>query len=126
MNRSALTGGAALVAVMLAAAGGPGLPASAGVAAGSAAGPFDAIERIHGIYLQQAIELATVGTRLILLTRMTRFRRCGRVRGIAQDFNNHLVEVAGREVPGFGFVAGLVNTVEGCMPAPAAEHDHDR
>jgi len=78
-----------------------------------------AIERIRGIYLQRAIEIATVGTTTVRLTRMTRFRRCGRVRGVAEDFNDHLVEVVGRDVEGIGFVAGLVNTLDGCVP-PAA------
>ena len=76
-----------------------------------------AIEHVRGVYLQQAIEIATVGTRTVRLTRMTRFRRCGRVRGLAEDFNGHLVEVVGREVAGIGFVAGLVNTLDGCPAA---------
>jgi len=76
-----------------------------------------AIEHVRGVYLQQAIEIATVGTRTVRLTRMTRFRRCGLVRGIAEDFNGHLVEVVGREVADIGFVAGLVNTLDRCPPA---------
>lgn len=92
------------------------------VAAGPAVPTEGPIERVRGIYLQRAIELATVGTRTVRLTRMTRFRRCGRYRGQAQDFNNHLVEVTGREVDGVGFVAGYVNAIEGC---PAAAHWHD-
>ena len=80
------------------------------------------IEHIRGIYLQRAIELATVGARTVRLTRMTRFRRCGLFRGQAEDFNEHLVEVAGREVEGVGFVAGYVNAIEGC---PASAHRHD-
>jgi hypothetical protein len=76
-----------------------------------------AIEHIRGTYLQRAIEIATVGARTVHLTRMTRFRRCGRVRGTAEDFNGHLVEVVGREVDGIGFVAGLVNTIDACPPA---------
>lgn len=72
------------------------------------------ITHVRGIYRQRAIEIATVGTHVIYLTRMTRFRRCGRFRGVAEDFNDHLVDVAGRDVPGLGFVAGLVNTIEGC------------
>jgi|GEM_PF-1752416 len=75
------------------------------------------VEHIRGIYLQRAIEIATVGTRTVRLTPMTRFRRCGRFRGVAQDFNDHLVEVTGREVEGIGFVAGFVNAIEGCSPA---------
>ncbi|HEV2358944.1 MAG TPA: hypothetical protein VGZ23_15230 [bacterium] len=133
MNRGALTAGAAFLTAMLIATGGPApapaetlLVVSAGGAVRSAGDADDSIERILGVYLQQAIELATVGTRTVLLTRMTRFRRCGRGRGTADEFNGHLVEVVGREVPGFGFVAGLVNTVEGCMPESAGEHDHDR
>ncbi|HKX16448.1 MAG TPA: hypothetical protein VJT33_00355 [bacterium] len=95
------------------------------LAAGSAQLTEGPIERIRGIYLQRAIELATVGTRTVRLTRMTRFRRCGRFRGQAEDFNKHLVEVAGREVEGVGFVAGYVNAIEGC-PATAFWHDwHD-
>jgi hypothetical protein len=73
-----------------------------------------AIEHLRGIYLQRAIEVATVGSRTIVLARMTRFRRCGRFRGVAEDFNEHLVDVAGRDVDGIGFVAGLVTTLEGC------------
>ena len=76
-----------------------------------------AVEHVRGIYLQQAIEIATVGARTVHLTRMTRFRRCGRIRGTAEDFNGHLVEVVGREVDGIGFVAGLVNTIDTCPPA---------
>ena len=76
-----------------------------------------AVEHVRGVYLQRAIEIATVGTRTVRLTRMTRFRRCGRVRGMAEDFNGHLVEVVGREVADIGFVAGLVNTLDGCPPA---------
>ena len=96
---------AALVVARATAAGAP-----------PAALPHGPIEHISGIYLQRAIEIATVGTRTVHLTRMTRFRRCGVLRGMAQDFNEHLVEVAGREVEGIGFVAGLVNTIEGCTP----------
>lgn len=98
-----------LLALLL---GCPGL-----VAAGPGALTEGPIEHIRGIYLQRAIELATVGTRTVRLTRMTRFRRCGRLRGQAEDFNKHLVDVAGREVEGIGFVAGLVNAIEGCAPA---------
>ncbi len=72
------------------------------------------VEHIRGIYLQRAIEIATVGQRTVRLTRMTRFRRCGRFRGTAEDFNQHLVDVTGREVSGIGFVAGFVNAIEGC------------
>lgn len=78
---------------------------------GSGAGP---IEHLRGIYLQQAIEVATIGDRPILLTRMTKFWRCGTRRGLAEDYNGHIVEVVGRDVPGIGFVAGIVNAVEGC------------
>src|SRR5215469_12568568 len=74
------------------------------------------IEHIRGIYLQRTIEIATVGARTVHLTRMTRFRRCGVLRGMAEDFNEHFVDVAGREVEGIGFVAGLVSTIEGCTP----------
>lgn len=77
------------------------------------------VERIRGIYLQRSIQTATVDERLILLTRMTRFRKCGNLRAIAQDFNEHVVEVTGRNVEGVGFVAGFVNAVEGCSPATA-------
>ena len=73
-----------------------------------------AVEHIRGIYHQRAIEIATVGARTVRLTRMTRFRRCGRFRGLAEDFNEHLVDAAGREVEGIGFVAGYVDTIEGC------------
>jgi len=78
------------------------------------AAPGAPLEHVRGIYLQQAIEVATVGSRTVYLTRMTRFTRCGRFRGLAEDFNDHLVDVAGIEVPGIGFVAGLVSTIEGC------------
>jgi hypothetical protein len=77
------------------------------------------IEHLRGIYLQQAIELATVGTRTVLITRMTRFSRCGRVRGTAEEFNEHFVDVAGLDVPGLGFVAGIVDSIDGCSPATA-------
>lgn len=83
---------------------------------GGAAAPTGPVEHLRGIYLQRAVELATVGARTIHLTRFTRFRRCGRFRGTAEDFNGHLVDVAGRDVPGIGFVAGLVYTIEGCPP----------
>jgi hypothetical protein len=78
------------------------------------AAPGAPVEHLRGIYLQQAIEVATVGSRTVYLTRMTRFRRCGQFRGLAEDFNDHLVDVAGTEVSGIGFVAGLVNTIERC------------
>jgi hypothetical protein len=78
------------------------------------AAPGAPVEHLRGIYLQQAIEVAAVGSRTVYLTRMTRFRRCGQFRGLAEDFNDHLVDVAGTEVSGVGFVAGLVNTIEGC------------
>ena len=100
--------------------------AHSGVETAAGDGP---VEHIRGIYLQQAIEIATVGTRTVRLTRMTRFRRCGRLRGAAQDFNDHLVEVTGREVEGFGFVAGFVNAIEGCAAGVTDEpngHDTDR
>ncbi len=80
--------------------------------------PAGRIERIRGIYLQQAVEFATLGDRLVRLVRMTRFRRCGTRRGLPEDFNDHIVEVLGREVPGFGFVAAIVNAVEGCERQP--------
>lgn len=84
--------------------------------AGPGGGP---VERLRGIYLQQAVELATVGDRLILLTRMTSFRKCGGPHGIAEDYNAHTVDVLGRDVPGIGFVAGVVDATDGCRP-PAA------
>ncbi len=74
------------------------------------------LERVRGIYLQQAIEFATVGDRLVRLTRMTRFARCWTRRPRAEDLNEHVVEVLGRDVPGVGFVAGVVNATEGCEP----------
>jgi hypothetical protein len=79
--------------------------------ASQSAGP---VEHARGIYLQQAIEIATVGPRVVRLTRMTRFTRCGRFRGAAQDFNGHLVDAVGRDVPGIGFVAGTITAIEGC------------
>ncbi len=84
------------------------------------------VEHIRGIYLQRAVEIATVGTRTVRLTRMTRFRRCGRLRGIAEDFNRHLVDVTGREVDGVGFVAGFVNAIEGCAPGAGGGRGADR
>lgn len=87
------------------------LAAAPGMTPGSAAA---AIERLRGNYLQQAVELASVDGRLVRLTRMTRFRRCGDRRGLAEEFNEHVVEVLGQQVPGVGFVAGIVNAVEGC------------
>jgi len=84
------------------------------------------MEHIRGIYLQRSIETATVGARTVLLTRMTRFRRCGRFRGMAEDFNRHLVDVAGREVGGVGFVAGFVNAIEGCAPEVDGGRGADR
>lgn len=99
------------------------------VAAGCAVGPViwafpegapaQAIERLRGIYLQRAIQVATIDDRPILLTRMTKFRRCGTRRGTAEDFNDHIVEVLGVTVPGLGFVAGIVDAVEGCDKAGA-------
>jgi hypothetical protein len=83
-----------------------------GFAAPTASGAL--VEHVKGIYLQQAIEVATVGSRTVYLTRMTRFRRCGQFPGVAEDFNDHLVDVVGTEVSGVGFVAGLVNTIEEC------------
>ncbi len=97
------------------AAGALVLLAAVAAATGWTAGPAAAaVERVRGIYLQEAIELATVDDRLIVLTRMTRFRRCGGRRGLAEDYNGHIVEVLGREVSGVGFVAGIVDAVEGC------------
>ena len=72
------------------------------------------IERIQGLYVQQAIELATVGDRLVRLTRMTRFERCRTRRPRAEELNEHSVEVLGLDVPGIGYVAGIVNAIEGC------------
>lgn len=74
------------------------------------------VERLQGVYLQQAIELTLVGDRVVRLTRMTKFWRCGMRRPLAEDLNEHTVEVRGREVPGVGFVAGIVNAIEGCAP----------
>jgi hypothetical protein len=77
------------------------------------------VERIQGIYVQQAIELAAVGDRLVRLTRMTRFERCITRRPRAEDLNGHIVEALGLDVPGVGFVAGIVNVIEGCEPGAA-------
>lgn len=74
------------------------------------------VEHIQGIYLQQAVEFATVGARLVRLTRMTRFERCRTRRPQPQDLNEHPVEVLGLDVPGIGFVAGIVNATEECEP----------
>jgi hypothetical protein len=79
------------------------------------------IERIQGVYVQQAIELATVGDRLVRLTRMTRFERCRTRRPRAEDLNEHTVEVLGLDVPGIGFVAGIVNAIEGCESRAAGQ-----
>lgn len=84
------------------------------------------VEHIRGIYLQRAVEIATVGTRTVRLTRMTRFRRCGRFRGRAEDFNQHLVDVTGREVAGVGFVAAFVNAIEGCSTSVGEGRGADR
>lgn len=78
-----------------------------------------AFERFQGVYLQQAVEVATVGDRMVLLTRFTRFKKCGGARGLAEEYNDHTVEILGRETPGVGFVAGIVNLVEGCRPTSA-------
>ncbi len=83
----------------------------------SPAAGASAIERLRGIYLQQAIELATVGDREVVLTRMTRFRKCGSRRGLAEDFNAHTVDVLGQQVAGIGFVAGIVNAIDDCPAA---------
>jgi hypothetical protein len=91
------------------------LPGAAAAAPADAVG--SSIRHLRGIYLQQAIEIATVGTTTVRLTRMTKFRRCGRFRGTAEDFNGHVVDVAGREVEGIGFVAGIVDAIEGCSAA---------
>jgi len=74
------------------------------------------VERLQGLYLQQAVELTLVGDRMVRLTRMTKFWRCGVGRPRAEDLNGHTVEVLGREVPSVGFVAGIVNAIEGCRP----------
>ncbi len=76
------------------------------------------VERLRGVYVQQAVELAAVGDRLVVLSRMTRFVRCGTRRPLAEDLNQHMVEVLGREVPGVGFVAGIINAIEGCEIPP--------
>jgi hypothetical protein len=83
------------------------------------------VERLSGVYRQRAVEVATVGDRLVIVTRMTRFTRCGTRRPLAEDLNDHVVEVLGTEVPGVGFVAGIINAVEGCelpsgRPRPGA------
>ncbi len=96
------------------------LALSAIVAVAGWGGPADPpVARIQGIYLQQAIELATVGDRLVRLTRMTRFELCRTRRPRAEDLNEHVVEVLGLDVPGVGFVAGIVNATEGCEPRVA-------
>ncbi len=77
------------------------------------------VERFQGIYLQQAVEIATVGDRMVLETRYTRFEKCGGKRGLAEEYNDHTVEILGRETVGVGFVAGVVNLIEGC-PSPSA------
>jgi hypothetical protein len=80
------------------------------------------VERFPGIYLQQAVEVATVGDRMVIENRYTRFKKCGGVRGLAEEYNDHVVEILGRETVGVGFVAGVVNLIEGCAlpsaPAP--------
>lgn len=76
------------------------------------------LERVRGVYLQQAVELAAVGSRLVIVTRMTRFTRCGMRHPLAEDLNEHTVEVLGIDLPGVGFVAGIVNAVEGCEKRP--------
>lgn len=101
--------------IMVLTAAGAWAMAGAWVVRGAwAAADAPTFERLRGIYLQQEVELATVDDRPILLTRMTKFRRCGSRRGMAEDFNDHVVEVLGRDVPGVGFVAGIVDAVEGC------------
>ncbi len=72
------------------------------------------LEHLRGVYLQQGVELAAVGNRLVIVTRMTRFTRCGMRHPLAEDLNEHTVEVLGTELPGVGFIAGIVNAVEGC------------
>jgi len=79
------------------------------------------IERIRGLYVQQALELATVGDRLVRLTRMTRFERCRTRRPRADELNEHIVEVLGLDVPGIGYVAGIVNANEGCESHAAVQ-----
>jgi hypothetical protein len=85
-----------------------------------AAVPVPPIERLVGVYLQQAIEVATVGDRPIHLTRMTSFRACGRRGAVAEDFNTHVVEVIGRDVAAVGFVAGIVDAIDRCSSHAAA------
>lgn len=92
--------------------------AACGACVPSVAASTSPIERVVGVYLQQAIELATVGDRPIYLTRMTSFRVCGHRGALAEDFNEHLVEVIGRRIPRVGFVAGIVNAVDRCTPRP--------
>jgi len=77
------------------------------------------LERFQGVYLQQAVEVATVGDRMVLLTRLTRFMKCGGTRGLAEEYNDHTVEILARETPGVGVVAGVVNLIEGCKSTSA-------
>jgi hypothetical protein len=77
------------------------------------------LERIRGVYLQQSVELAAVGNRLVMVTRMTRFTRCGMRHPLAEDLNEHTVEVLGIDLPGVGFIAGIVDAVEGCEDTSA-------
>ncbi len=72
------------------------------------------LERVRGVYLQQGVELAAVGNRLVIVTRMTRFTRCGMRHPLAEDLNEHTVEVLRIDLPGVGFIAGIVDAVEGC------------
>ena len=84
-----------------------------------------AVDRFQGIYLQQAVEVATVGDRVVIENRYTRFKKCGGRRGLAEEYNDHTVEILGRDTLGVGFVAGVVNLIEGCtstsvpVPRPA-------
>jgi hypothetical protein len=77
------------------------------------------VERFQGIYLQQAVEVATVGDRMVIENRYTRFKKCGGTRGLAEEYNDHTVEILGRDTLGVGFVAGVVNLIDGCRPSSA-------
>lgn len=55
---------------------------------------------------------------------MTRFEQCRTRRPRPQDLNEHPVEVLGVDLPGVGFVAGIVNATEKCEPR-ADEYPRD-
>lgn len=106
---------AAQPGAVMALPGGPADPARA-----MPADPGPPLEHLRGVYLQEGIEFATVGGTLVRLTRFTRFARCRGRRPLAEELNEHTVEVLGRQVPGVGFVAGVVIPVEACAIPPAA------